>query len=61
VTFDELLVGPRPDDGDLVALDDALAALAVEHDRKTRVVELRCLGALWIEETAGILEESAET
>lgn len=61
VTFDELLVGPGAGAGDLVALDDALAALAVEHDRKARVVELRYFGGLSVEETAGILEVSAET
>ena len=61
VTFDELLVGPRAGMGDLVALDDALAALAVEHERKARVVELRYFGGLSVEETAGILDVSAET
>jgi len=61
VTFDELLVGPQSPSRDLVALDDALAALAVGHDRKARVVELRYFGGLSVEETASVLEISNET
>ena len=61
VTFDELLATPPASPVDLVALDDALAALAVDHERKARVVELRYFGGLSVEETAGILEVSAET
>jgi len=61
VTFDELLVGPQSPSRDLVALDDALVALAVGHDRKARVVELRYFGGLSVEETASVLEISNET
>jgi RNA polymerase sigma-70 factor, ECF subfamily len=61
VTFDELLVGPQSPAVDVVALDDALAALATDHERKARVVELRYFGGLSVEETAGILDVSAET
>ena len=39
---------------DLVALDDALAALAVVEARKSRVVEMRFFGGLIVEETAGV-------
>lgn len=60
VTFDELLIG-QPSSLDLVALDDALAALAVEHGRKAQVVELRYFGGLSVEETADVLGVSAET
>src|SRR5215471_2887401 len=43
-TFDEArLKSPEPDQ-DLVALDDALTALAVKDARKSRVVELRFFG-----------------
>ena len=61
VSFDEDLAIPRPSGRQLVALDDALEALAVDHERKARVVELRYFGGLTVEETAGILEVSAET
>lgn len=46
---------------DLVALDDALHALAAFDPRKSRVVELRFFGGLTVEETASALEVSAET
>ena len=61
VTFDEELpaaVGPIQD---LVALDDALVALAVGHARKSQVVEMRFFGGLTVEETAETLHISPET
>lgn len=61
VTFDENLTPPRPAPHDLVALDDALKALAAVHERKARVVELRHFGGLSVDETAGVLDVSAET
>jgi len=60
VTFDEALM-PHAGPVDLVALDDAMSALAFEHDRKAQVVELRYFGGLSVEETAAILDVSAET
>jgi RNA polymerase sigma factor (TIGR02999 family) len=45
----------------IVALDDALDALARVHERKARVVELRYFSGLSVEETAGVLEVSVET
>jgi len=60
-TFDEaLLVSPAPGP-DLVALDDALEALAVKDARKCRVVELRFFGGLSVEETAEVLKVSPDT
>jgi len=60
-TFDEaLLVSPAPRP-DLVALDDALEALAVKDARKCRVVELRFFGGLSVEETAEVLKVSPDT
>jgi len=53
-------VGNQPDPN-IVALDDALKALAEVDDRKSRVVELRFFGGLSVEETAEILGVSAET
>jgi len=45
----------------LGALDDALAALSKVDPRKGRVVELRYFGGLRVEETAEVLQISAET
>jgi RNA polymerase sigma-70 factor (ECF subfamily) len=61
VTFDENLTSPRSTPHDLVALDDALKALAAVHERKARVVELRHFAGLSVDETAGVLDVSAET
>jgi RNA polymerase sigma-70 factor, ECF subfamily len=46
---------------DLVALDDAMQALARFDERKARVVELRFFGGLSVEETAEVLKVSAIT
>jgi RNA polymerase sigma factor (TIGR02999 family) len=46
---------------DLVALDDALRALAVLDARKSQVVEMRFFGGLTIQETADALGISPET
>jgi RNA polymerase sigma factor (TIGR02999 family) len=46
---------------DLIALDDALNALAVVDSRKSQVVEMRFFGGLSIEETAESLHVSPET
>jgi RNA polymerase sigma factor (TIGR02999 family) len=60
VTFDEALVCGELD-WDLVALDEALQALAAVDERKARVVELRFFGGLTAEETAEVLEVSPQT
>jgi RNA polymerase sigma factor (TIGR02999 family) len=46
---------------DMVAIDDALNALAKLDARQSRVVELRFFGGLSIEETAEVLQVSAAT
>jgi RNA polymerase sigma-70 factor, ECF subfamily len=46
---------------DLVALDDAMSALAAIDERKSRVVELRYFGGLSVEDTAEVLKVSPET
>ena len=46
---------------DVVALDDALNALALKDPRKVRVVELRFFGGLTVEETARVLKVSPVT
>ena len=47
--------------GDLVALDDAMNALALLDPRKVQVVEMRFFGGLTLEETAEVLKVSAIT
>jgi RNA polymerase sigma factor (TIGR02999 family) len=46
---------------DLVALDDALKALAELDERQSRIVELRFFGGLSIEDTSRLLEISPAT
>jgi RNA polymerase sigma factor (TIGR02999 family) len=46
---------------ELVALDDALNALAAIDEQKSRIVELRFFGGLSVEETAEVLGVSAPT
>jgi RNA polymerase sigma factor (TIGR02999 family) len=48
-------------EADLLALDDALKALAALDDRKSKVVELRFFGGLSSEETAQVLGVSSDT
>jgi RNA polymerase sigma-70 factor (ECF subfamily) len=60
VVLNEALVLQEPR-ADLVALDDALKALAAFDPRKSQVVELRFFGGLDIAETAEVLKVSSET
>ena len=46
---------------DLVALDDALTALATRDARKAQLIELRFFGGLSVRETAGVLGVSEDT
>jgi RNA polymerase sigma-70 factor (ECF subfamily) len=61
VTLDDALVSSPERGADLVALDDALEALARKDSRKSQVVELRFFGGLSVEETAQALKISPET
>jgi RNA polymerase sigma factor (TIGR02999 family) len=61
LSLDEAPTLCREADPDLVALDDALTALAAIDERKSRTVELRFFGGLDIEETAAVLKVSAKT
>ena len=61
VTFDEGLPVTAEPAMDLVALDEALKALAAVDERKSRVIELRFFGGLSVEETASVLSVSPET
>jgi RNA polymerase sigma factor (TIGR02999 family) len=61
ITLDEgrLVGGGRPPD--LVALDDALQALATIDPRRSQVIELRFFGGLTVEETAIVLKVAPDT
>ena len=61
VTLDEGRVGTKEPPADVVALDDALTALASIDHRKSQVVEMRYFGGLSIEETAAVLGVSVRT
>ena len=61
VSFEEGLTVADEGGADLVALDDALKALARLDERKSRVVELRFFGGLSVEETAAALGVSEST
>jgi RNA polymerase sigma factor (TIGR02999 family) len=59
--LDEMLVPPSERGRDLVALDEALTALATVDPRKAEVVELRFFGGLTADETADVLKISPDT
>ena len=61
VALDETLLIGQPRDAELLALDEALRALAQTDERKSRVVELRFFGGLTEAETAEALQVSPET
>jgi RNA polymerase sigma factor (TIGR02999 family) len=61
VTLTEALVMSPEPALDLVALDRALETLAAADGRKSRVIELRFFGGLSVEETAEVLNVSADT
>ncbi len=58
VSLDEAMAVARERDRDLVALDDALKALAEMDPLKARIVELRFFGGLSVDETAEALDIS---
>ena len=60
VTFDDALAsGERPEE--LVALDDALEALAKMDERKARAIELHYFGGLTHDEIANVLDVHINT
>ena len=60
-SLDEALIASPHRGHDLVALDDAINALAASYPRQSQVVELRFFGGLSVEETAEVLQVSAVT
>src|SRR5258708_12103596 len=61
VTLDEVALVAGDRTGDLMALDDALNALARLDPRKVQIVEMRFFGGLSFEETAEGLKVSPAT
>jgi RNA polymerase sigma-70 factor (ECF subfamily) len=61
VPLDEVDVAAARPDADVVALHDALEALAALDARKAHVVELRYFGGLTVEETAEVVGVAPET
>lgn len=61
LSLDEALLVSTEPTGGLVALDDALTALAAFDERKSQVVEMRFFGGLSLEETAEALDVSRDT
>jgi RNA polymerase sigma factor (TIGR02999 family) len=61
VSLDEGLLPSAEPGRDLIALDDALKALAELDARKSKVVELRFFGGLTTQETAEVLNVSQDT
>jgi RNA polymerase sigma factor (TIGR02999 family) len=59
--IDNALVVQPESSTDLVALDDALQALAKIDERKAKVIEMRFFGGLSVEETAAALGVSPDT
>ena len=60
-SFDQALLVTTEPEQDLVALDDALNALAQVDLRKSQVVEMRFFGGLSVDETAAALHVSSDT
>ena len=61
INIDDIAELPEPQERNLVALSDALSALAMFDARMSQVVELRFFGGLSVEETADVLNVSPET
>jgi RNA polymerase sigma-70 factor, ECF subfamily len=61
MSLDDSLAVPVRQDANIIALDDALSALATVDARKAKTVELRFFGGYSVEETAKILNVSVRT
>jgi RNA polymerase sigma factor (TIGR02999 family) len=61
VSWDEALAVSVESSADVIALDEALQAMAAFDERKSRIVELRFFGGLSVEETAEVLNVSPTT
>jgi RNA polymerase sigma factor (TIGR02999 family) len=61
INLDEIPAVGCDRSAELLALEDALAALEQMDERKAKIVELRFFGGLSVEETAGVLNVSPQT
>jgi RNA polymerase sigma-70 factor (ECF subfamily) len=61
VSLEDAAIAGGGQDADLVALDDAMNALARIDPRKVQVVEMRFFGGLSVEETAEVLKVAPAT
>jgi RNA polymerase sigma-70 factor (ECF subfamily) len=61
LSLDDVAVFSGDRTGDLVALDDAMDALARLDPRKVQIIEMRFFGGLSVEETAEVLKVSPAT
>ena len=61
LSLEDAAVTPRQTEVDIVALDDALQALAQIDPRQSRIVELRFFGGLSLEEISKALEIGSAT
>jgi RNA polymerase sigma-70 factor, ECF subfamily len=61
ISLDDATIFSKERAADLVALDDALTALASVDARKCRIIELRFFGGMSVEETAEVLGISVAT
>jgi len=61
VSLDEVVFATPQSDPDVIALDDALTALAKVDERKSHVVELRFFAGLDLDETAAAIGVSSDT
>lgn len=61
ITLDDALIVAAEPRQNFIALDDALEALSAFDARKSRVIELRFFGGLTVDETASVLQVSADT
>ena len=61
VSLAEAVVIHQRQSADLIALDDALDALAAMDKRKSEIVVMRFFGGLSVEETAAVLKVSPDT
>ena len=61
VTLNEEIAGATGSTFDIVALDQALDRLAAVDEKLVRIVELRFIAGLTVEETAGIVDVSPAT
>ena len=61
VTLNEEIAGSAAATFDIVALDEALDRLATVDEKLVRIVELRFIAGLTVEETAGIVDVSPAT